>query len=341
MKRNTKLIILGAVGLTLAFYVQKLLQDAGAFRQITPVAYGQCQKVGNLLGPEDFALLQNGKVIISAEPRDGGEGDLHVYDPVQRVVTKLKPEPELEFDFRPHGIDVFETAERTLVYAVNHRTDFETTVEVFEYRGDKLLFLKTLIDPFFQSGNDIAVLSEDRFYLTSDFGTPRKPVQKVTQYLRHATGYVSFFDGKKADLVIPSVFYANGLTLNTAKTTLFVAGMLEKTVRVYDISSGKPQYVKTLHVDGGPDNIRWAHEKLFVAAHPKLLTLKQESEDRAIKAPSQIIEYSDLNAKESKSIILYANQGDEISSASIAMPLEENRLLIGSVFDNQILDCKK
>lgn len=341
MIKNKRLIITGIFVMALGIYVQILLQDAGAYRDISPVIFGSCQKKGDLRGGEDMVTVKSGAIIISADPRDGGEGALYSYDPAKQEILKLTPEPTLKTAFRPHGIDVHETLHQSLLYVVNHRTEEETVVEVFDFKAGKLFHVKTLKDPFFQSGNDIAAVGEDQFYLSSDFGTPHKAVQKVTQYLRHATGYVSYYDGKKADIVIPQVFYANGLTMDSERKTLFVASMLSKKVGVYDVTAGSPVKIKSLDVDGGPDNIHWVDGNLYVAAHVKLLNLKKESEDRAHKAPSQIIEYSNVLDENPESRVIYANQGEEISSASFALPLGASRLLIGTVFDDHILDCRR
>ncbi|HEY8269988.1 MAG TPA: hypothetical protein VIG33_03815 [Pseudobdellovibrionaceae bacterium] len=315
-----------------AFYVFTLLHDAGVFRRIKDVKYGQCQKIGPALGPEDMVLTNTKagvKVLVSSDARttEAASGHLYEYDLQNRHLRDMTSELNLPFPFHPHGMDLWtEGTGKTLVYVVNHMDELHTRIEVFEW-GPEIVFVKSIENELFQSGNDLVAIGNDRFYLTSDFGTPNKFQQKLQSYLWQKTGYVTHYDGNTAKKIANNLFYANGITKGF-ENRIFVSAMLEKAVHILE--------GEVIPLEGAPDNITWYQEKLYIAAHANLFALKKESEDRKNRAPSKIIEWDGK-----KATTIYENAGDEISSASIALPIDENRLLIGSVFDNHILDCTR
>lgn len=312
-----------------SIYVLVLLEDAGVFRTLKDVKYGQCQKVGPAVGPEDMVLgegLRNSKVLISSDARaeKAPSGRLLQYDLQSRQMVDLSSGLNLPFPFHPHGIDLWTEGEKAFVYVINHLDESHSRIEVFEW-GTELAFVKSIENEYFQSGNDLVAVGKDQFYITSDFGTPDKFLQKLQTYIWYKTGTVSYYDGSKAEKTAQNLFYANGIAKGS-ENRVFVSAMLEKAVHVL---SGK-----AILLDGAPDNITWYQGKLFIAAHPNLFALKRENDERKNKAPSKIIQWDGVNAT-----TIYENSGEEISSASVALPVAENRLLIGSVFDDHILDC--
>ncbi|MGZ3745032.1 MAG: hypothetical protein ACXWRE_07370 [Pseudobdellovibrionaceae bacterium] len=329
---KTALILLTLVSV----YVLILLHDAGVFRPLSDVKYGSCQKIGPLKGPEDMALV-GAKVIVSSDARsaDAPPGYLFSYDLQSQKTEDLTSRLHLTFPFHPHGIDTWTEGRKTFVYVVNHLDESHTRVEVFELNSEldsklrnELAFVKSIEEENFQSGNDLLAVGKDQFYLTSDFGTPHKLRQKFQTYFWQKTGYVTFYDGNKSKRVMDHLFFANGIAKG-AGHKIFVASMFEKVLRQLNGSEVVP-------LEGAPDNINAYNGKIYIAAHPNLFALKKQEEDRNNKAPSKIIEWDGK-----RTITIYENKGDEISSASVALPVSESRILIGSVFDDHILDCTK
>jgi arylesterase / paraoxonase len=328
-----------AVGLSvlLGIYVLMLLKDAGVFRSVQNIAFGTCTPEPLQTSSEDVALVPNTDLaVISSDsfPVNEGEGlggALVLYD----LKKKNTFQSFMMHSFHPHGLDVLMKGKDVYVYVVNHVNHEKTTVEVFTLNPIK--HLKTIYHPLFQSGNDIAVVDTDRFYITSDRGTTNRFRQQIESYIRQATGYISYYDGKDAKIVAEELFFANGLVFSPDKKKLYAAAMLEKAIHVYEVGSPDLKEVDVIEVDGGPDNLTWYEDSLIVAAHPNLFALKAEMGDREKNAPSKVIEiFPDRTTK-----TLYENTGDEISSASVGLKVSEDRILIGSVFDNKLLDCSR
>ena len=74
-------------------------------------------------------------------------------------------------DFHPHGVDILQKDGRTLLYAVNHRREGEV-IDVFELDAAApaavtATYVATITDALFLNLNDVAMLSEDEFYVAN------------------------------------------------------------------------------------------------------------------------------------------------------------------------------
>ncbi len=318
-------------------YALILLIDAGVFRPVQNVAFGVCSPEPLQTSSEDIALVPNTDwAVVSSDsfPLNDGEGlggALVLYD----LKKQNTFQSFMMHSFHPHGLDILVKGKDVYVYVVNHVTHEKTTVEVFTL--NPIRHIKTLHHPLFQSGNDIAVIDMDQFYITSDRGTTNRFMQQIESYTRRATGYISYYDGKDAKIVANELFFANGLVLSPDKKRLYAAAMLERAIHVYEVGSPDLSEVEVIEVEGGPDNITWYEGSLIVAAHPNLFALKGEMADRLENSPSKIIEI--LPDRTTRT--LFENTGDEISSASVGLKVTADRLLIGSVFDTKLLDCSR
>jgi hypothetical protein len=73
-------------------------------------------------------------------------------------------------DFHPHGIDLLQPGNRTLLYVINHRREGEV-IELFELalqaEPATATFVESIEDPLFRNLNDVVVLSPNEFYTTN------------------------------------------------------------------------------------------------------------------------------------------------------------------------------
>lgn len=331
-------LILFAAGI-FVIYVLFLLSAQGYFSSITPKGYGYCERITNLIGPEDLVFLpDHSQIVVATNPRDYGKnifGNLFLYEPSTYKISAGMA--SINFPFYPHGMNLFENGNELLLYVVNQRTKDLTTVEVFKFNGKLFVHQRTFENELFQSGNDILVTEKDQFYVSSQLGSTNKFMQTLAFLFRNATGYVSFFNGTEARKVAEDIFFANGLA--RYGKNLFVSATMENAIRIFEITPDGLNPYKEISVPGGPDNIYYEDGALYVAVHPKLHALNKVMDDRKAKSPSRVIQIKNWDEGDLEETILFESAGNELANASVILPLANDRILMGSVFDNHLLDC--
>ena len=93
-------------------------------------------------------------------------------------------------------------------------------------------------------------------------------------------------------------------------------------------------------IGSGVDNIEVDEEgDLWIGAHPQLLTFVQHTEDASRFAPSQVIRVGDPDADAPLVEEVFLSLGEDLSGSSVGA-VHGDRLLVGSVMDEGILDCR-
>ena len=93
-------------------------------------------------------------------------------------------------------------------------------------------------------------------------------------------------------------------------------------------------------LETGVDNIELdAGGRLYIAAHPKLLTFVKHAKDAAFLSPSQVLRLEARSGGGYRVDEIYLDSGAEISGSSVAA-VSGKRMLIGAVFDPKFLDCR-
>ncbi len=328
-----KQIILFLIAL-LAYHFFRLGLDAGMLYKVRQTGMEQCHIRANIGGPEDleYSKLWNGAIASAGEdgalyflPNSGGH---------------LRLTEKLPFPFHPHGISIFETSDTLVVAAVNHRAE-ESTIEIFSgKKPGELQFVKTIRDPAIITPNDLALTSANSFYFTNDHGSANHLLQSWEHFTRMGKGNLSFFNGKNVQVLLPNLFFANGVTLDKARELIYVALMLEKRIAVYHIKNpAELEFSHYLPLESAPDNLSLdGSGNLFIGAHPKVLTLKQHSEKHSTPSPTQIWRIRRPYLESSKPEKLFEDDGKIISASSVALPVGDH-LLLGAIYDTKVMDC--
>lgn len=340
--------------LALLAFSGKLIVDAGAFRTIQPHFAGSTKTIRNIVGSEDleYSPAQRYLFISSdsrperpGEPTPGGAVFGWALADASSQPTNLTTGWRPGFEFHPHGMAFWDLPGRTRLWVINHRKD-ETSVEVFAYEGGKLTFERSLRDPLLATANDLVAFDERRFYVTSDHGSASHAAGKLEDYTRQGRGYVSLFDGKGFSVKADRIQYANGIVLSAPpsdpKAKVLVASMLGKRIRIFDRDPATNDLTPSGEVplDGGPDNITRDEEgAIWVGAHPKLFALKAMSDDRRKRAPALILKVTGIASGTPMVEEIMQDDGSTIAAASVALRLGD-RLILGSVFDDRLLDCR-
>ena len=367
-RRRIALISLATV-LTLALgWGLYLLSLAGQLSSLSYHSDAECHRVEGVIGPEDMASTSaagtaQGGVFVSSDDRRAtvaGEplrGAIFYYslDPDAPTVYEASgDEPAL---FHPHGIgNTPATAKQERLFVVNHPRESlfgpndssegpAHTIEVFDVINNDgrvhLAHQRTITDPLLVSPNDVAPVDEQRFYVTNDHLATSVFGHKLEEYGRFARGHVLYWDGASFSVVAEDIHYANGINVSPDGASVYVASVTGSRVHVFDrdASSGALTPREEVHVHG-PDNITIADDgALWIGAHPKLLTFTAYAKDPSKRSPSQVFRLSQTDTGAWQTEDIWLSDGSDISGSSVALAVDEQRFLVGSVFDAWLLEC--
>ncbi len=340
-------------GLMAIGFVGTMLKDAGVFRQATTVFSGSCQVIRGVVGPEDMELdSASGLVFISSDHRPEKDeatlnGALFILKPGEVAPQRITP--EFEFDFHPHGISIVNLAASVRIFVINHRRT-EGTIEVFDWDFSRqtLVHVKTIRDPsLLNNHNDVVAIDGERFFVSLEQGSENKLLRKLESYTRWGRGQILYFDGNQFSRAAGGLSYANGLALSPDKKNLYVAEMLAMRVSQYEHREGALHFVDRFPVEMGPDNISVAtNGDLWIAGHPKLFAILRHQHDHQAPSPSKVlvIKANGTSSESSSSDFsqtIYSDDGGFHSAASIALPMNETHFLLGTIYAEQILNCRR
>ena len=348
MKLFTKILIgLGIIVILLAIFVLKTLRDAGEFKTLTAHCDCTCTSVKGAAGPEDITVDPELKItLISADDRRAAQrgervqGAIYAYYLASPARPLKNLTPRLNFDFHPHGIYLYRSKNKRLLFVVNHRDDGHF-IEIFTLKDMRLHHLESISGPLMTSPNDLIAVGPRQFYVTNDHGATTPLGKKAENYLQLAISYVLYYNGKEFRKAAGDIAYANGIALSNDGKTVYVASPVGCLIQVFDRDKEAEtlQYRESIDLGTGVDNLD-VDEKgnIWAGCHPKLLTFVKHQNDPSKLAPSQILKILPAGKGDYEVKEIYLNNGEELSGSTVAV-LYRNRMLIGSVLDDHILDC--
>lgn len=371
MKTLIKFFALLTLGIVA--YVVYLANDAGEFRTITNVHPGECRQIPGLPGSEDITIHPSGRfAYISSDDRrsvisgNATPGAIFRYDlsndlsndlrsgPGNTLATPVNLTPDADQLFRPHGISLYvDDAGRESLFVISHPGEslFGApdgnaagplhTIEVFDVVDGALVHRRTLVDDSMISPNDIVPIDHERFYFTNDHGARPGMMRQFEDYLRLRWANVVYFDGSSFSIAADRLSYANGINMSADGQRLYVAEVTRKRVQEYqrDLSTGQLRHQRQIKVGFGADNIEVdpATGDLWIGGHAKLLTFVRHASDASVHSPSQVVRVQ-LDETGYQVSTVFLDSGELISGVSVGA-WNNGRLLIGSVFENHIVDC--
>jgi arylesterase/paraoxonase len=349
VKRAVITVLILAV--VLVGFVIKTFYDAGEFRKIEPHFNGQIKVIGGVLSSEDITIHPpSAMAFISSDDRRAHQpwsktrarqGAIFGYD-------LSSPNPELtnltaDFnkELNPHGISWWMAENGDLsLFVVNHRSDGHF-VEIFDYRGGKLIHRRSASGSLMHSPNDVLAVGDNAFYATNDHGSDTGLGKMAEDYLQLARSYVVFYDGEKFRIVAEGLGYANGINMSPDGQTVYVAATVGQKIYVYDRdrTTGDLSRRTVIEAGTGVDNIEIDRQgDLWIGSHPKLLTFVKHSKDPEVLSPSQVIKVEKKASGQYEIREIYMNNGKPLSGSSVAAVFEDY-LLIGAVFEERFLLC--
>ena len=271
-----------------------------------------------------------------------GRGGIYAYDlkadsPQLRNLT-----PSADEDFHPHGLSLYLGDDgRDVLYVINHAGG-RHTIEVFDLAGDGLSHRGSLSDPLLVSPNDLVAVGRDRLYVTNDHANPPGFARQLEDYLQRSISTVVYYDGERFVEVASGLRYPNGINVSGDGETLYVASTTGGSVFVFQIQpeSAALERRGEIEIGSGVDNIEVDREgDLWIGAHPKLLSFVQHTGDASRIAPSQVIRVAAPGSDAPLVEEVLLSLGEDLSGSSVAA-VQGDRLLVGSVMDDGILDCR-
>jgi len=337
------LVILAGAGWGL--YVTWL---AGEFKTLEWRSALACQSVPGVPGPEDIVITPDGRwAFISSDDRRATmagrarPGAILRYD---LAAPAARPEVAATLpDFHPHGLGYWSDGPgQGRLFAVNHPGGAGQAIEVFDVAGGTLTHVRSWTDPVLVSPNDVAPAGPDKIYVSNDHGAWSGVMRQVEDYGRLALANVVYLDPTGGRIVADGLRYANGLMLTPGGFTLYVAATTDFGLYVYDreAQTGTLRRRAFLDLGTGPDNLDLdAEGRIWVAAHPKLLTFVAHSKDETRPAPSEVFYLIPGAGLKFQRRRVMLDDGGLVAAASVAAA-HGDRVLVGSVFGAGFLDCR-
>lgn len=359
MRQLLKVFI--AVCALVVVYVLYLANDAGEFRTIADQQYGQCRQVPGMPGSEDITIRPDGRfAYISSDDRrsvingNPTPGAIFRYDLSTTAATPVNLTPDADLHFRPHGISLYVGADgRETLFVVNHPGEslfgapegegsaLLHTIEVFDVVDNSLVHRQTHTNDLMISPNDVVGVDHERFYFSNDHGSRPGMLSQLEDYLRLPWANVVYFDGDSFSEAAGRLSFANGINVSPDGTQLYVAEVSRNRIQVYqrDAASGSLTQQHDIEVGFGADNIEVdpATGDLWIGGHARLLTFVRHATDAKVNSPSQVVRVRQGTSGYQVST-KFMDTGELISGASVGA-WHRGRLLIGSVFEDHIVDC--
>jgi arylesterase/paraoxonase len=360
-------LIAGA--LAVGFYLIETAWATGGLTPLDPHFLGDCRKVSGVVGAEDLVVHpRTGVAYLSAYDRNAearGEplrGGIYAYRPGSGE-TPTDLTADLPASFRPQGVSLWLNPDKKKgaldsLFVVN-REGQTPSIEIFDIEPKRLVRRRTVRDPSFMSPADVLAVNREAFYVTNDNGTqPGEWSWWIENMLRFPFANVVYYDGQRSFEVADRIAKANGIAMSKDRLTLYVAALYGGVIHVYDRDEETGVAVERtrIKVRTSPDSVEVdAEGNLWVGAHPRLLTLllhtitgadspapapgRSVLWDPATRAPSQVLRIKPQGGGQYELSEIFADDG-RLLMASSAAALYRDRLLIGSLTDSHILDCR-
>ena len=340
-------LILGI--LIFAFYT---MYSTGYFRKIENTFVGTIEKKVKISGVEDMQICYDNEFIIlssddRAGRRDGNtkQGHLYYINLNDTSFIPIKLTANFKMPFYPHGISIIKTSENKYnVFVINH-VKGKHSIELFDLQRDSIVVLnhvKTFKNTLMLSPNDLVAVDDDKFYFTNDHGYTKGIGKIAEEYLNWSSANVIYYDGEKYKEVARNIGYANGIRYDEKRKLLYVAELRKFRLKVYNAKDKvNLDFIENIDCKSGIDNIEISEDgKLWIGAHPSLLTFSAYAKNKRKNAPSEVLRIDYKNKGDYNVESIFLDDGSNMSGSSVATSYK-NYIFVGNVMDNHFLILKK
>lgn len=334
-----------------AVFVLETLRHAGEFRDIEPHFAGTCKPVPLAGSAQDIQIDRAAGLAYLAvlDRRAVAEGK-DVDGTILKVDLSAEPlsaAPALSSvpaGFRPHGLSLyvgFHGSRR--LFVISRPAGKPPTVEIFEPdAGGELAHLETLHNPLLLDPDAIVAVGPREFYVTNMFGAPTGFQRIIDLLFRRAAADIVYYDGDAMRVVGDALALGAGIAATADGGRVYVSEANAQRLRVYsrDSATGELELFQNVDIFTAGDNLNVAEDgAIWVTAHPQALQLVRHLHDARERAPTQILRIAADPQAPDRISEVYMNDGTEISAGSVAAT-RGKRMLIGSLTEHKILDCR-
>ncbi len=350
------IIVVSVIIILIGLFALWSFWSAGEFRTMEPFALHSFKEVKGFPGAEDFQIDHKTGMLLGSfhDRRAEMEGEqarsgIFAYNLTDPHAVPLEIETDYNGDLTPHGISLHHEPDGTkYLFVVNMGRDAhffesvgECTVEIFEYRDDRLYHLEKIESPELTSPNNILAVGPREFYVTIDHGWNSPTGRTLESFLQLPISYVLYYDGENFEKAAGRITYANGIAMSPGGETVYVGATVGRRIHVYSRNSetGELTETKQIRLGSGVDNIDVHPDdgSIWACCIPQLLTFMSHSKDHDTLAPVEVIRLLPLKDGSYDIRRVYTNDGKEISASSIAVKWED-RLIVGTIYEDYFLD---
>jgi len=328
-----------------------ILIKAGAFVRIEPHFAGTCEPLALPGSAEDIQVdraagLAYLSVLDRRAVRQGKDvvGTIVAVDLNAEALGISPVLVDAPADFRPHGLSLYSPPDGPQrLFAISHPLSKPHTVEIFERGADGLFHhLETFHNPLLVDPNAIVAVGPRQFYVANFSGASPGIERFMEMYFGRALAEIVYFDGEVMRAVDEPIAFGTGIAASADGGRVYVSEANARRLRIYsrDSETGDLALVEDVDIDTIPDNLNVAEDgAIWIAAHPKPYQLLKHLRDPARQSATQVLRVAGDPQAENRIQEIYLNAGDAISAGSVAALLGK-RLLIGSMIEPELLDCR-
>jgi arylesterase/paraoxonase len=343
-------------GLSLGVHLHYRKHHPGECRQVKGFDYA-CEDLE--VTKDGIAFITSGVAFTSMSPgfaeflkTNNIRGNIYLYDfkKPDLGARKLKIKPSKDFNpdtFHPHGISLLEDATKGehLLYVISHPDNSDDAVEKFRYlpKRSELVHLKSFSSDKLHMANDLAVLAEDKFFISDCLYFKNQFLSILEQVLLpFGLGSLVFFDGSDYKVLDSWLHGPNGVSLSSDERHLYVSLPLISSMNVYEVkadSSLVQLQSVPLHTMADNFHLSQSGDTIYTGAHPVFYQTMSHILDPNQLSPSSVLSIPLKNGKVVPENIteLFYDHGDLISGSSVAA-VYDKKLLIGSIV-NRLVIC--
>ncbi len=345
-----------ALVVLLGAWTLDFLRHGGQFRELQAGGGGACMPIPLDASAEDIQIDRaRGVAYLSALDRRGLVEGRAVTGTVLQLDLAASgggsgaapvPAPALESappGFRPHGMSLYRAGDGTQrLFVISHPADGSHAVEVFDQLPSGLFrHIGTRRDPLFIDPNAILAVGPAQFYVANDSGAQGSLARATELLFRRGLSPIVYVDGAESRVVAAGLKAAAGIAMSPDGARVYASETAGNRIAIFarNPGTGGLELLERLPVEGAPDNLNTdADGSIWIAAHPKVLALVRHFADASQPAPTRILRYTPGTAPGRLEDVLI-DLGDGISAGSVGAAWGR-RLLVGSITERKLLDCR-
>jgi len=247
-------------------------------------------------------------------------------------------------DFRAHGISILEDANgEHLLYVVNHPFPKPDSIEKFQFKpaSNELVHLKTFTSEALRTANDLAIVEEDKFYITNFIYSKEDIWVRIEGMFKMPWCNILYFNGTEFSEVVSNLNGPNGVVLSKDRKFVYVAFPHYLEIFVFKVTEDmRLVQVQTAHVHTLPDNLNLSKDgtTIYVGAHPIPYKIIEFINDPWTQAPSQVLSFPLVNGliEVENGKQLFYDDGRLIKASTVA-DVYKDTLMIGSLLDTLVV----